>query len=88
MQKHLHGWENHLLAKVGKEILIKTVAQVLLTYDMSVFLLSLNLCQKWKVWWVNIGDRVSLIKRIVWDGWVGINCINQDDRGFRFQVLT
>ena len=35
--KKLQGWKGKLLFRVGKEILIKVVAQSILTYTMGVF---------------------------------------------------
>ena len=43
--KKLQGWEVKLLSQVGREILIKVVAQALPTYVMSCFKLPIRLCQ-------------------------------------------
>ena len=43
--KKLQGWEVKLLSQVGREILIKVVAQALPTYMMSCFKLPIGLCQ-------------------------------------------
>ena len=40
----VHSWKNKLLSMADKEILIKTIAQSIPTYTMSVFLLPLSLC--------------------------------------------
>ncbi|XP_073133672.1 uncharacterized protein [Henckelia pumila] len=46
--KRLHGWRHKLLSRAGKEILLKAVIQALPTYVMSVFLLTLMLCEELK----------------------------------------
>lgn len=38
------GWKEKYILKVGGEIFIKTVAQAILTYSMSLFKLHLTLC--------------------------------------------
>ena len=44
--KKLQGWKGLMLSRVGKEILIKAVAQSIPTYTMSVFQLPLKLCDE------------------------------------------
>ena len=39
LHKQLSSWQSKLLSRVGKSILIKTVAQALPTYSMGVFLI-------------------------------------------------
>ena len=39
LHKRLSSWQSKLLSRVGKSILIKTIAQALPTYGMSVFLI-------------------------------------------------
>ena len=56
MQNRIQGWDKKLLSKGGKEVLLKTVAQTLPNYAMSVFLLPIDLCQQLermmcKFWW-------------------------------------
>ena len=43
--KKLEGWKQKILSKVGKEILIKAVAQAILTYTVSCFKLPDALCE-------------------------------------------
>lgn len=45
LQDKLLGWDKKVLLKGGKEILLKTVAQTLPNYTMSVFLLPLEVCK-------------------------------------------
>lgn len=42
----LFGWKEKLLSNAGKEILIKLVAEIVLTYIMSVFKLPNALCEE------------------------------------------
>lgn len=44
--KKLVGWKEKLLSKAGKEILIKAVAQVILTYTRSCFKIPDSLCEE------------------------------------------
>ena len=51
-----------LLSRVGKEILIKAVAQSIPTYTMSVFQIPLKLCAELdalcaKFWWGQFGNE-------------------------------
>ena len=60
--KKLQGWKGMLLSRAGKEILIKAVAQSILTYTMSVFQLPMKLCDELdnlcaKFWWGQVGNE-------------------------------
>ena len=46
LNNKLSNWKKKLLSHVRKEILIKTVAQAVPTYTMSVFKLPNNLCDE------------------------------------------
>ena len=46
LAKKLSGWKEKLLSKAGKEILIKAVAQAILTYTMSCFKILDSLCDE------------------------------------------
>ena len=56
LRKQLAGWKEKLLSKAGKEMLIKAVAQAILTYTMSVFKLFDSLCE----------DLTSMIRNFWW----------------------
>ncbi|WVZ55127.1 hypothetical protein U9M48_005830 [Paspalum notatum var. saurae] len=52
----IHGWQEKLLSKAGKEIMIKAVAQAIPTYAMSCFDLTKELCDEissliGRYWW-------------------------------------
>jgi len=52
----IQGWQEKLLSKAGKEILIKAVAQAIPTYAMSCFDLTKGLCDELstminRYWW-------------------------------------
>ena len=56
--------------KAGIEVLIKSVAQAILTYSMSLFKLSKNLCNDInsiiaKYWWGQTSDE----KKVHWINW-------------------
>ena len=67
LRKKLAGWKGKLLSKVGKEVLIKVVAQAIPTYTMSVFKLPKSLCEDLtsmirNFWW---GQRIDK-RKIAW----------------------
>ena len=54
--KRVIEWKEKFISKAGREVLIKTVAQVILTYSMSLFQLPKMLCSNMnsimaKYWW-------------------------------------
>ena len=54
--KRVTGWEEKLILKAGREVLIKIVAQAIPTYSMSLFQLPKTLCSDInsimaKYWW-------------------------------------
>ena len=56
VRKKLVGWKEKMLSMGGKEVLIKAVAQVVLTYTMSCLFLPKGLCEEIegmirKFWW-------------------------------------
>ena len=61
VSKKLQGCKGTMLSKVGKEVLIKAIAQAILTYTMGVFQLPLKLCDELnslcaKFWWGQVGN--------------------------------
>lgn len=56
LQNKVNGWSARWLSKGGKKVLIKSIALALPTYDISNFLLSLDICEKFEranahFWW-------------------------------------
>ena len=56
LRKKLAGWKEKLLSKVGKEVLVKAVAQAILMYIISVFKFPDSLCE----------DLTSMIRNFWW----------------------
>ncbi|XP_060964883.1 uncharacterized protein LOC133033858 [Cannabis sativa] len=88
MQKRIQSWEGRLLSKAGKEVLIKTVAQALPTYAMSVFLLPVETCNKLegmmsKYWWSS-GSNQS--RGVSWASWNKL-CRHKHHGGLGFRHL-
>ena len=68
--RRMQGWKERLLDKVGKEVLVKAVAQAIPTYAMSCLYLTKTLCDEIssliaKLWWSQ-QDKES---KIHWIGW-------------------
>ncbi|CAH9112535.1 unnamed protein product [Cuscuta europaea] len=67
--KRIQNWNNRFLSKAGREVLLKTVIQVMPTSAMNVFLLPVELCREMEVimngyWWNGNGG-----KGIRWRSW-------------------
>jgi hypothetical protein len=67
----IHGWQEKLLSKAGKEILVKVVAQSILTYAMSCFDLTKEFCDELstmigRYWWSQ-QDKMNKIHWISWE---------------------
>uniref|UniRef100_A0A803PBY7 Reverse transcriptase domain-containing protein n=1 Tax=Cannabis sativa TaxID=3483 RepID=A0A803PBY7_CANSA len=87
MEKRILSWEGKFLSKAGREILLKTVAQALLSYAMSVFLILLDTCSELekliaKYWWGNLKKSMG----ISWISWNHL-CKHQSSGGIGFQNL-
>ena len=53
----LAGWKEKLLSSAGKEVLIKAVAQAVLSYTMSCFKLPNTLCD----------ELIGMVRQFWWD---------------------
>lgn len=45
LKHRIGGWNKKLLSRAGKEVLLKSVAQALPTYTMSIYLLTKSVCE-------------------------------------------
>uniref|UniRef100_A0A803PRI6 Reverse transcriptase zinc-binding domain-containing protein n=1 Tax=Cannabis sativa TaxID=3483 RepID=A0A803PRI6_CANSA len=84
----INSWTGKLLSGAGKEILLKTVVQSLLTYAMSVFLLPLGTCDEIeklmaRFWWKTTRSKGN---DIIWMNW---NRLSQPkhEGGLGFRLL-
>ncbi|GJN11576.1 hypothetical protein PR202_ga29776 [Eleusine coracana subsp. coracana] len=64
------GWSGRQASCAGREVLIKSVAQVVPTYPMSCFLIPNSTCKKMRsvianYWWGGAADS----RRIPWQSW-------------------
>ncbi|GJN40455.1 hypothetical protein PR202_gb29670 [Eleusine coracana subsp. coracana] len=67
----VQGWQEMLLSKAGKEILIKADAQAIPTYAMSCFDITKGLCEELgsmigRYWWSN-QDKEHKLHWLSWD---------------------
>lgn len=88
MQARIQGWDKKWLSKGGKEILLKTIAQALPNYSMSVFLLPVETCRDLeqmmcKYWWKTGNNRD---KSIHWASWRNM-CRMKSAGGLGFRNL-
>ena len=65
--KRVLGWKEKYISKVEREVLIKTIAQAIPTYSMSIFKIPKALCDSInsilaKYWWGQTKDE----KKIHW----------------------
>ncbi|KAM6594072.1 hypothetical protein CsatA_001775 [Cannabis sativa] len=86
MQKRIQSWKGRFLSTVGREVLLKIVAQALPSFAMSVFLLPLKTCSHLKslmtkYWW-----SLSGRKGVSWFIWRKL-CKNKNSGGMGFQSL-
>ena len=68
--KKVIGWKEKLISKAGREILIKTVAQAVPTYTMSIFNIPKQIYEDIntilaRYWWGQIRDE----KKVHWMSW-------------------
>ncbi|XP_023920514.2 uncharacterized mitochondrial protein AtMg00310-like [Quercus suber] len=85
--RKLQGWKGKLLSRVGKEILIKAVAQSIPTYTMGVFLLPVKLCDELnqmcaRFWWGQAENE----RKIHWKSW-GLLSQSKKKGGMGFRDL-
>ena len=83
----LQGWKERLLSQAGKEILIKAVAQSILTYTMGCFKLPEYLCSDLEslapnFWWGQ-KERERIINWVKWSNM----CKGKNNGGMDFRDL-
>ena len=81
------GWMEKFISKVGHEILIKTVAQAIPTYSMSLFKLAKSICDNInsllaRYWW----GHTRAEKKIHWISWNKL-CTSKKRGGMGFKDI-
>lgn len=84
--KRVLGWNEKFISKVGRGILIKTVAQAIPTY-MSLFKLPRSICDSinsmvTRYWWGQNGEK----RKIYWIDWSKL-CTSKKKGGMGFRDL-
>ena len=87
LSKKLARWKEKLLSKASKEVVIKAVAQAILTYIMSCFKIPNSLCDDmtsmiWNFWWGQKRDE----RKMAWLSWEKL-CEPKDVGGMGFREL-
>uniref|UniRef100_A0A5B7BF13 Reverse transcriptase zinc-binding domain-containing protein n=1 Tax=Davidia involucrata TaxID=16924 RepID=A0A5B7BF13_DAVIN len=85
--RKLQGWKEKLLSKVGREVLIKAVAQAIPTYVMSYFKIPVALCNDINrmvsnFWW----GQKDTERRLHWLKWDNL-CLPKRDGGVGFRHM-
>ena len=86
LNNKLLGWKEKLLSNAGKEILIKTVAQAIPMYTMSVFKLPDVICDEMTSLVCNFSWGQSNEKnKMAWLSWDKM-CTPKDEGGMFFEI--
>ena len=85
--KRVLGWKEKFISKAGREILIKTVAQAIPTYSISLFKLPKSICDNInslvaRYWWGQNREE----RKIHWINW-GKLCTPKKKGGMGFRDL-
>ncbi|XP_060961965.1 uncharacterized protein LOC133032133 [Cannabis sativa] len=72
MRKRVESWDGKFLSRAGKEVLLKSVAQSLPNYAMSIFLIPKGICDELekmmcKFWWKSSSKGGTGIHWMNWD---------------------
>ena len=86
--KRVMGWKEKLISKVGREILIKTIAQAIPIYSICLFKLPNAICDKINsllsnYWWGQTKDE----KKIHWINWENL-CKDKKKGGMGFRDIS
>lgn len=70
--KRIQGWSEKIISRAGKAVLIRNVAQAILTYCISCFLLLKSLCQEIEkmmniYWWSTNSNSKKGVHWLAWD---------------------
>ncbi|XP_019170994.1 PREDICTED: uncharacterized protein LOC109166499 [Ipomoea nil] len=87
LRQRFGSWNKRLLSMAGKEILLKSVAQAMPTYTMSIFLLPISLCASLerlmnRYWW----EKSTTVDGIHWMAWDRM-CVPKKYGGMGFKKL-
>ena len=85
--KKVMGWKEKTISKVGRETLIKLVAQAIPTYSMSIFKIPKSVCEDInsvlaKYWWGHTKSE----KKIHWINWKRL-CTQKNRGGMGFRDI-
>lgn len=85
--KSVQGWKSSFFSIVGKEILIKSIGQVISSYVMSVFRFPKNLCEDItrsfaRIWWGSSSNK----KKMHWFKWDSL-CLPKSLGGLNFRDI-
>ncbi|XP_019178363.1 PREDICTED: uncharacterized protein LOC109173576 [Ipomoea nil] len=72
LKQRLGGWSKRILSRAGKEVLLKSVAQSLPTYTMSLYYLSITFCEHIermmnKYWWLSKSSNGGGVRWLAWN---------------------
>ncbi|XP_019190786.1 PREDICTED: uncharacterized protein LOC109185261 [Ipomoea nil] len=87
LRQRFGSWNKRLLSMAGKEVLLKSVAQAMPTYTMSIFLLPVSLCASLErlmnmYWW----GKSTTVDGIHWMAWDRM-CVPKKHGGMGFKRL-
>ncbi|XP_019181376.1 PREDICTED: uncharacterized protein LOC109176397 [Ipomoea nil] len=76
LKQRLGGWNKKVLSRAGKEVLLKSVAQAIPTYTMSIYYLPVTFCERLermmnKFWWLSSRNGGGGIRWMAWDRMCG-----------------
>ena len=85
--KRVMGWKEKHISNVGREVLIKTIAQAIPTYSMSLFKIPKTVCDGInfalsKCWW----GQTTNEKKIHWINWERL-CTSKRKGGMGFRDI-